>query len=384
MKKKSVLPFFAGQHRQERLSARTVFSPLPVMTNVPPVRRADWLTKKCDHYIEIGGAGGSLFQTQLFYMVWVIGLLVSAMAFWGVPWEHGYGMSQGQGWSGVWAGNYQEVWVGPNQWQMEFSWMNLLGAVIGLGIGPGFALYMTVKLIWEHQQQLRRVLPFRFHRQRREVMLSRWDKRAKKTEVRIFPWEEMCAMVGEGSAVSTSGVMTMATLFFGINSDERPGHFWSGINVGTLSKEIGASEWEMIRRYMDEGPEALDEPAPITFNGMIDEFCRERKIPRSAFSPLRRLWWEMNGTRLGILRLNIQSRVQKRFAERYFSAHPEFAAWSEPLPPEQWVKPSARLVRCNQLLAEQYAKGRTIFTVGDVRELLGESISDEAAQALDY
>ncbi|MGL5790893.1 MAG: hypothetical protein ACRCX6_02140, partial [Plesiomonas shigelloides] len=122
----------------------------------------------------------------------------------------------------------------------------------------------------------------------------------------------------------------------------------------------------------------------ITFNGMIDEFCRERKIPRSAFSPLRRLWWEMNGTRLGILRLNIQSRVQKRFAERYFSAHPEFAAWSEPLPPEQWAKPSARLVRCNQLLAEQYAKGRTIFTVGDVRELLGESISDEAAQALDY
>ncbi|MDA1378928.1 hypothetical protein PCI56_02520 [Plesiomonas shigelloides subsp. oncorhynchi] len=74
----------------------------------------------------------------------------------------------------------------------------------------------------------------------------------------------------------------------------------------------------------------------------------------------------------------------KRFAERYFSAHPEFAAWSEPLPPEQWAKPSARLVRCNQLLAEQYAKGRTIFTVGDVRELLGEFISDEAAQALDY
>lgn len=68
MKKKSVLPFFAGQHRQERLSARTVFSPLPVMTNVPPVRRADWLTKKCDHYIEIGGAGA--LYSKLSFFIW--------------------------------------------------------------------------------------------------------------------------------------------------------------------------------------------------------------------------------------------------------------------------------------------------------------------------
>ncbi len=377
--KRLTLPFFAGQHRQERFGARTVFSPLPVMTNVPPVRRTDWLTKKLPHYIELGGAGGSLFQTQLMYSVWVLGFVLFSFAFWGPP---DNGMSDSQGWAGVWAGLYKEVWVGPDQWVMEFRWVNLLMAIGGLGFGPGFALLFTGKLLWEHQQQLRRVLPFRFHRQRREVMLSRWDKRTKRTEVRIFPWEEICAMVGEGSAVSVSGVMTMASLFFGINSDERPGHFWSGMNVGTLSKEVGAGEWEMIRRYMEEGPEAIDEPAPVTFDGMIEEFCRERKIPRSAFSPLRRLWWELNGTRFGILRINIQSRLQQRFAECYFAAHPELAAWSEPLPPEQWAKPSERLTRCNQLLAEQYAQGRNIFTVGDVRELLGEVIPREAAQAL--
>ncbi|MGY3864366.1 hypothetical protein [Aeromonas bivalvium] len=70
------------------------------------------------------------------------------------------------------------------------------------------------------------------------------------------------------------------------------------------------------------------------------------------------------------------------FAERYFAAHPELAVWSEPLPPEQWAKPSERLTRCNQLLAEQYAEGRNIFTVGDVRELLGEEITPQAAQTL--
>ncbi|MNJ15317.1 MULTISPECIES: hypothetical protein [Aeromonas] len=83
--KHSALPFFAGQHRQERFGARTVFSPLPVMTNVPPVRRADWLTKKLPHYIELGGAGGSLLQTQLMYLFWVLGLILFSVVFWGPP-----------------------------------------------------------------------------------------------------------------------------------------------------------------------------------------------------------------------------------------------------------------------------------------------------------
>lgn len=99
--KHSPLPFFAGQHRQERLGARTVFSPLPVMTNVPPVRRADWLTKKYPHYIELGGAGGSLFQTQLMYSVWVLGFVLFSFAFWG-PLDNG--MSDGQGWAGLASG----------------------------------------------------------------------------------------------------------------------------------------------------------------------------------------------------------------------------------------------------------------------------------------
>lgn len=92
---------------------------------------------------------------------------------------------------------YQEVWIGPGQWRMEFSWMNLFGAVLLLGMGPGFALYMTVKLIWEHQQQLHRVLPFRFHRQRREVMLSRWDKRAKKLKCEFFRGKRCAPWLGK-------------------------------------------------------------------------------------------------------------------------------------------------------------------------------------------
>lgn len=65
------------------------------MTNVPPVRRTDWLAKKCPHYIELGGAGGSLFQTQILYSFWVMGLVIFAAFFWGPPGHNG--LSDGQG-----------------------------------------------------------------------------------------------------------------------------------------------------------------------------------------------------------------------------------------------------------------------------------------------
>ncbi|MGY2572305.1 hypothetical protein [Vibrio sp. C8] len=41
---------------------------------------------------------------------------------------------------------------------------------------------------------LSQTIPCRFHRQRREVLFSRWNKDLKKTETRAVPWEEVCVM----------------------------------------------------------------------------------------------------------------------------------------------------------------------------------------------
>ncbi|PJG57442.1 DUF6708 domain-containing protein, partial [Aeromonas cavernicola] len=208
---------------------------------------------------------------------------------------------------------------------------------------------------------------------------SRWDAEAKRTEVKVFPWEEVCAMVGQGSALTAVGAMTQATLFMGVNDPAKHGSFWAAFQVGTLSLTSGASEWEMIRRYMEEGPDALDEPAAITFDGLIAEYCQTHRISREQFSGARRLWWELNGTRLGLLRIKIQTKLEERYLRRFLANHPELAHWSDPLPPEQWAKPSGRLTLANYLLRNEYRKGSSIFNVGDVRTLLGEPTDDSAA-----
>ncbi|PJG57419.1 hypothetical protein CUC53_18115, partial [Aeromonas cavernicola] len=137
----SPFPFFAGQSHQTGLSNKLVLSPLPVATNVTAARRADWLTTKRPHYIELGGAGGTLFQTQMMYMFWLFGLAIFAATFWG-PGDLKGGLSHGQGWAGVWEQLYIEVWVGPSQWVREFSWLNLFMVIVGLSVGPGMALFL--------------------------------------------------------------------------------------------------------------------------------------------------------------------------------------------------------------------------------------------------
>ncbi|WP_415846701.1 hypothetical protein, partial [Vibrio aerogenes] len=76
-------------------------------------------------------------------------------------------------------------------------------------------------------RDLARALPIRFHRQRREVMMSRWNKRKQRTEIKFFPWESVCAMAGEGTAVAPNMVMREGSLFIGAYDDVASGYFWA-------------------------------------------------------------------------------------------------------------------------------------------------------------
>lgn len=201
-------------------------------------------------------------------------------------------------------------------------------------------------------------------------MFSRWDKKAKKTEIKIVPWEQVCAMVGQGTGVSASGVFTLSSLFIGVNDEDDPGHFWSGLEIGAMHNIAGVAQWEMLRRFMDEGPDTeIDvSPSQLTFEALVAEHCQMLKIDVEQFGIWRRFWWEINGTRLGILvhnyRLKLCSQTEK--------AGPEFKAWSQPIPESQWAKPSAELNYYNQMLEQhEYSQGLNILAISDLRELFG-------------
>ncbi|KXF82450.1 hypothetical protein [Enterovibrio coralii] len=78
-------PFFAGQLTNKTFGSSLVLSPVPVYTNLPPLDTHDILVNKTDSYIEMGGAGGMIFQTQ---QMWVIFLMSLGIPIW-LLWSDG-------------------------------------------------------------------------------------------------------------------------------------------------------------------------------------------------------------------------------------------------------------------------------------------------------
>ncbi|RQW65018.1 DUF6708 domain-containing protein [Vibrio viridaestus] len=351
-------PFFAGQRTDKAFGSSHVLSPLPIKTMIPKASTCDLLIDKKEAYLEFGGVGGLIFQTQIMWMLFCMGFFLFFLPLY--IWFGGF--------SGIYLGSYKEVFV-KGEWIFQLQYFELFAGLLGT-IGPlGGGVFIIYKIAQHARKTLSQNLPLRFHRQRREVMFSSWNEDTKKTELKFIPWEEVCAMVGQGSAISTGGVMSSASLLIGANDDEMYGHFWSTVQTGAMHKIHAAAIWEMIRSFMEDGPDSIGEPQPMTLEGLIEQHCASRDMKVEEFSAATRFWWYLNGTMLGIWRVNHETKKMKQNADSFV----EVTEWSKPIPKLQWAKPSEALQYYNKMLSEnEYAKGATIFSVGDIRQKYGD------------
>ncbi|WP_064609571.1 hypothetical protein [Photobacterium sp. J15] len=350
-------PFFAGQHTREKFSSRYVLSPLPVKTQIPAANCCNLLMRKTDHYIDLGSEAGSIFQTQYCYFGFMFSLSITLamLAFWG-------------GYDEVVKSFYELQYLGNDEWEHVFSWYNCIQVLLIFLLPFLTVVGICINIMIQGNRDSARTLPLRFHRQRREVMFSRWNSRTKKPDIKVVPWEKVCAMVGHGEAYSTSGMYSLSSLLIGANDEDDPGHFWAALEVGAMHNMAGVAQWEMIRKFMDEGAEAIEDPRPINFKGLVEEYCQQHEITPDKMSPWIRLWWEINGTRLGIWATNY--RLQR--SQYTYTTVPEIEDWSQPLPESQWAKPSDELNYYNRMLDEHdYRLGRNILAVSDLRERFG-------------
>ncbi|HIF9341809.1 TPA: DUF6708 domain-containing protein [Photobacterium damselae] len=331
--------YFAGQFHADYGTQTSVLSPLPVLTGLD-VNDSEYLAKKNNHYIDIGGVVGTVFQTQLYVSVC---LMVLCACIW-----LDYLVKNG-------TGNH-----------FFFNIDNLINidiktnpmAILSLEIIQ-FLLIMLIPISWFSllfmlsTRDLRRQLPLRFHRQRREVMFSRWNKKTRKIETKVVPWEEVIAFVNCNKLFLGAGVMAQSVLVIGANDETQENTSWASIALSSISPLMVAKHWEMIRRFMEEGSDAIGQPKPTTFKGLMEEYCLERDIPLEQFPAYIRFWWEINFTRLGLL----ATRYRMWRCYKHPRRHAEFEAWSQPIPESEWVKPSKELIQLNERLTKRYQNG---------------------------
>ncbi|EKO3533517.1 hypothetical protein K1L80_000062 [Vibrio fluvialis] len=343
-------PFTAGQRTDKLFGSSHVLSPLPIRTALSKSERCEQLVNKTQQYLDLGGVAGMIFQTQMMWMTFLIVFSLSLLPY-----------NMFGGFSGMYEGAFKDVLIN-GIWHKEFRLSHFLYTFFGTLTPLVGMLFIHYLVIRRARKMLSQTLPCRFHRQRREVLFSRWNEESKTIETRIVPWEKVCAMVGQSSTVTAGGVMSSASLMIAANDEETYGEFWSALQIGAIDKFHAASTWEMIRTFMDEGADRICDPAPLTLDGIIEEHCLAHGIKKEDFSNATRFWWYINGTMLGIWRTNYEmSKIKQRS-----DCFADVVAWSKPLPKEQWQKPSRALDYVNEMLARhEYAKGQTIFSIGD-------------------
>ena len=289
--------------------------------------------------------------------------------------------------------------VGAGQTSVEFAARAYIGSVmslvifcslVGLGLGvddhlrtdaPIFEIFLTLVLpnyyLWAFigfiaslaAFNMFRIIrnigarsPIRFNRQRREVAL------VFRGEAPVYvPWEEVIACVSASRVITQYAVMPSFALMLGLRNADTGDVYWITIPGGNLGLVV--SEWEAIRVYMEQGPDAL--PTPLLSDeefqeGTVAYFHMCRQVYRKEH------WWIRYA--FGFLLIQFCSgwtlpcyiaQWVKRRPKAVFPQ--EVLDWSKPLPPEQHAKPSQALLDESAAVRKAYAKGQTMLDYYQVK-----------------
>jgi len=344
----------AGELRIRSLNETLFLAPLPVYTGQTPVSRRNFSAMN-ETYLELGGSNRGIVEQGkiLAFGIWLV--LFTAFVFPSLVIIHGVLF-------------YPENFTNPLQDLLMFlkvSTLVSLGAIFPIG---GFIYGMLSNV-----RTLAKSYPVRFNRQRREVCYI--DDTTHR--VLIVPWENVVAWVARSQGVTSYGAMRDYT--FGMGLEDEAHDTVQFILSAQPSDAHALGMWTAIRNYMEEG-ELVDTPNPMlaalsitlsedelkpyeglhTFeierldarfmgdldDGMDDAYRKRYGYPQPTRWPLR--WWYVRR----VLTFWKMPYLIAEWAHR--KGRPTLPqsvqAWSRPLPPEQWAKPSPTLQKANALV----------------------------------
>ncbi|WP_227232911.1 DUF6708 domain-containing protein [Pseudomonas sp. IAC-BECa141] len=348
----------AGELRVRGLNETLFLAPLPVYTGQAQVSRRNF-SEMNETFLELGGNNrGTVEQAKILaagiWMVLFLAFLMPVLI-------------------SIWL-----VFFSPSEFSRKFSeivWDGLQVFVTGslLSVIPiGGYVYGMLSNV----RTLAKSYPVRFNRQRREVCYI--DDTTHR--VLIVPWESVVAWVARSQGVTGYGALRDYTFGMGLEDEEHDTVQF--ILMAQPSDVHALGMWASIRNYMEEG-ELVDTPNPMLvllgltptedelkpyeglhtfeierkgarFMGSLDDGAEDLSAEqrhRYGYGkrtrwPLR--WWYVRR----VLTFWKMPYLIAEWAHR--KGRPTLPdsvqAWSQPLPPEQWAKPSPALQKANALV----------------------------------
>jgi hypothetical protein len=359
----------AGEIRASGLNEILFLSPLPVYTGQTQSSRRNF-SEITETYLELGGNNwGMVEQGKIFAAgIWML----LTLAFIAPVLIVLYGTLA-----------YPENF--PTPLKDLAMGIQTFSGVASLGLLPlGAYVYGMFSSVFTAAK----TYPVRFNRQRREVCYVD----SKTHRVLIVPWESVVAWVANSQGVTSYGATRQYTLGMGLEDEEQDKVQFLLLPQPSDVHSLGM--WTSIRNFMEDG-QLVDVPNPMlkalgliptgdrlkpyeglhTFEieredaramGSLDEEGGEDLTPeqRREYGFAEKSRWPLRRWYIGrVLTFWKMPYILAEWAHR--KGRPvlpdQVQAWSQPLPPEQWAKPSAALVKANQLVKNAMDKKGATF-----------------------
>jgi hypothetical protein len=210
--------------------------------------------------------------------------------------------------------------------------------------------------VWHHNDKKRAsIIPTRFNRQRREVCFMP----AGETEPVFVPWESLSAWIIEAQGATQYGIHRQ----YGMGIGFYQGETLTSIEFQCAGLPLAISHWEAIRGYMEyevndlksiqdlqdlQGPDDPPHEGLHTFrNARVRMHQQIRDGSRTRLSGF--FWYLYHVMTLWTIPNHLVEWEVRRLERIGKQALPDvMREWSEPLPKEQWAKPSAELLRLSE------------------------------------
>ena len=189
-------------------------------------------------------------------------------------------------------------------------------------------------------------------------------KHDPKLVYEIYPWEKLVAYIETRQDIGPSLMATHTVLTLAIPKPDDPESALAAASINVGHETAGLAQWECIRQFMENGPEACPDPKEDETLAHYKAKCRQARKEMSLLPWLSKKVGDWFFQRY--LAHIITERRIKTLALR--SLPEELKAWSAPLPKEQWAKPSEALQNLNQQLARAYERGLKFTQMGPVSE----------------
>ncbi|WP_081997857.1 hypothetical protein [Pseudomonas sp. 11/12A] len=313
----------------------TYLAPLPLPTPMPPY--GPHIGELNDVYMDFGLGSPQIFSWQVIFggpltMTFMFAFLLPLFSFF-------FGLVLG--------------------YDLLYSWEfaeQVFFPSSELGLQTAFVLLSIGLAVWHHNHKKRATLtPTRFNRQRREVCFMP----SGATEPVFVPWESLSAWVIEAQGATQYGIHRQ----YGMGIGYHHGETLTSLEFQCAGLPLAISHWEAIRGYMEyevndlksiqdlqdlQGPDDPPHEGLHTFRNARARMHQQiRDGSRSRTSGF--FWYLYHVMTLWTIPNRLVEWEVRRLEEIGKQALPDaMREWSEPLPQEQWAKPSEELLQLSE------------------------------------